>query len=229
MGLGRAVAEHAIDRGLRLGGAALGEERHAEQVRHRALRRGAGRQRLQDLDHAGVLAEAEAAVGEEERRRLVLRLRREDLLRLGRRLRQAPGLVEGQGQVAPDRDVAAVRGERPVVLHDRVVVAAEARVGRPEVRAEHGAVGPEREDPLVEGHRALEVALLVKGDRAGEEGRGVGRRLRRGEDGRLRRSRGGGSGEEREESQREKRVMRGGARERRAPSSIIGRRCRLVR
>ena len=106
VGLGRAVAEDAIDRGLRLDGAALGEKRHAEQVRHRAIRRGAPGQRLQDLDHAGALAEAEEAVGEEQRRRLVLRLRREDLLRLGRGLRQAPGLVEGERQVAADRDVA---------------------------------------------------------------------------------------------------------------------------
>ena len=225
VGLGRAVAQHAVDGGLRLGGAALGEERHAEQVRHRALRRGAARQRLQDLDRAGALAEAEAAVGEEERRRLVLRLRGEDLLRLVGRLGQAPGLVEGQGQVAADRHVAAVRGERPAVLHDRVVVAAEARVGRAEVRAEHGALGPEGEDPLVEGDRALKVAFLVEGDGAREEGGGVGRGVRRG-DGRLRRSRGRRGGQEtRGEPAERRRVMRSGAP---GPDPIIGRRCRLV-
>jgi hypothetical protein len=155
------VAQDPVDGGLRLGRAALGEERHPQQVRHCAVRGAGPGERLQDLDDTRVLAEPEAAVGEEERRRLVARLRGEHLLGLARRLRQAAGLVEREGQVPADRDVGTVRGERPLVLDHGLLVAAEARVGRAQVRAEDGAVRPHPEHLLVESHCALDVSALL--------------------------------------------------------------------
>jgi hypothetical protein len=167
--LRRVLAQDAVDRRLRLLHAAFGEERHPEQVRHRAVLARAPGQGREDLDHAGALPEAEAAVGEEEGGGDVVGLRRVEPLGLLRRVRDASRLGVGEREVAADRGVRGVEGERLLVLPDRVVVAPVLCVGGAEVGPEDRALSPEGEDLLVERRRSRSVAALVQGHRAGEE------------------------------------------------------------
>ncbi|MFN8094664.1 MAG: hypothetical protein U0599_21020 [Vicinamibacteria bacterium] len=181
----RVVAQHAVDRGLRVAHPPLRYEGHPEQVRHRAVLRRAAGERLQQVDDPLRLAQAEQAVGEEEARRLVLRLREGHRLGLAGRVLHAAGLVEGEGEVAADRDVGAVLLEGAPVLVDRVVVAAEGRVRRAEVRAQGRVVEAGGERLLVGRRRAGDVALLLQPHGLGEERGGIGRGEGRRRSGRL--------------------------------------------
>ena len=93
-----------------------------------------------------------------------------------RRARQVGRLVVREREVVADAAVGRRDRERAAIGLDRLLVAAERRERRAEVRPRLGR-GPEAQALAVRRDRALEVAGLVQGDGAGERGaRVLGRR-----------------------------------------------------
>ena len=114
-------------------------------------------------------------------------------LELLRRVLEVRRLVVREREVVADAPVPWRHPEGAAVRLDRLLVPAERRERRAQVRARLGR-GPEAQALAVGRDRALEVAGLVQGDGAGEHGARLLGRRRRGEDRHAQQ----GHGEERE-------------------------------
>ena len=171
LGLGRVAVPHqGLDEPLAFLHLAVPHEGHAQHVRDRAVVGPGGGERPQQLLDGGGLAELQPAVGQEQGRAHVVRLLRVQGLQLFGRARQVGRLVVREGEVVADATVGRRDGERGAIGLDRLLVAAERRERRTEVRPRLGR-GPEAQALAVRRDRALEVAGLVQGERPGEQRR----------------------------------------------------------
>ncbi len=160
--------EETVDHGLAPLQLLAPEEGVAEEVGEEAVVPELRLERREQLDHPGVVAQLELAVGEQEEGRALGGVALQHLLELRGRLLGVAGLVEGEAQVEADPHLAGVGLERLAVVPDRVLEAAEAGQGGAEVGARVQAPGDELERLLVGVDRPDDVARLVEGDPLGE-------------------------------------------------------------
>ena len=163
-GLGRvAIPQDAIDEDLAAGHLVVADQRRPEHVRNRKIVRPLLRDGDRAADHLFVLAEAQPAIGQQQRRLQFAGGGPVDLFEA------RPPLPAGrscsrQRQVQFDRRVSRLEFQCPAVLRDGVLVAADARIGR-RIRAEWRRGNPTQ----VAGQRAgRQPAWGYHGGSAGE-------------------------------------------------------------
>jgi hypothetical protein len=177
---GLAGAEDAIDVSLPFVRFADVQQRGAEQVRVSHVAAEHRLARLQQRHHLRVLAGLHVAVGEDQVRGLRLGIGREHTLELFRGLAGPRRLVVREREIEANLRIARIDLQRGVVLLDRVVVLAELRVGRAEIRERVRALGRDGERRLVAVDRAQQIARLVELHRPCEQAVEVRLRLRGG-------------------------------------------------
>ena len=168
-GGGVAVAQQPVDEGLAAQELSLSDEGVAHQVAIEPILLELALVRRQKLDDTRVVPRLELTVGQKEEGGRVRGVEGDHPLELGEGLRDLGRLVEGQGQVEAHRSQRGIELERLSILLGRILVAAQAREGRPEVGASVDPVGLLGQDALIRLDRAQDVARLMQGHPPGED------------------------------------------------------------
>ena len=119
-------------------------------------------ERREQRRRLAVLAEADAALGEQDDGIAILRRLGHDALELGRGLPRAPGLLQRDPEVEPHRDAPCVDGESVAVAGDRVLVASLGGQHGAEVREGLDVAGLLLQEAAVGVGRGVELASLMK-------------------------------------------------------------------